>query len=405
MIDGWNGWTQPKQIIEKHKKGEGLTSRDLLVIKSRSFIYPILGLKRFQGPKETNKEPHFRTLYNLLRMQDTIEDSKLSTEERIDLLNKWEYVVNEVASRERNAGIDDLVNGHLTKISDGLFNLGSGKKGKKRGNFLIDENEEIFVTHFAKGQVLRDFGGLQNGLRENYLNCMQKMATGMKHFLETGKIETSSDLKRYCEYVAGYVGVAINDTVSFTDNFDMNDEDAKGYGIGLQIVNILKNNKEDRDTRKVSYLPVEWGTGDDAIDSALKFADDYLKPAIDYNLGISEGHTGLAFFSIVPLLTARETLSLMREGGAQVLEGNEKYTKISNGTFKNILAHSAMLVGSDVDPEERYSFLRDYGADPRAYSFEPGKFEKWGHRYDSIGRHTPLPEEGDKETGKVTPAP
>jgi hypothetical protein len=286
------------------------------------------------------------------------------------LIDRFNEIMDEIVRRGSNGGgIDDLVNGDLKIITDELK------------EYTVNDDESIFTEHFGRGQVLREFKQLDTTLKEAYLGCFQRMSTGMKRFLREGsKISNSDELTKYCEAVAGYVGLAINDTVRILDGVEMSDDDAKSFGVFLQSVNIMKNFEEDSRVRNARYIPLEFGEGLDALTGMLDFARRHQPGAIQYNASVPGTMSGFAYFSLVSLLAGEATFSLMEEGREKTFEQNSEYTKIHSNTFGNVLLFADRISRA---PESRREFLVDYAKNPRWYSFHSSDFGRWAGHYVS----------------------
>jgi farnesyl-diphosphate farnesyltransferase len=125
------------------------------------------------------------------------------------------------------------------------------------------------------------------------------------------EIHTREDLDEYTYYVAGLVGVMLSDLWSIYGNEKTDRDLAIGYGRGLQAVNILRNEQEDLDERKVSFVPDDW-TRDDLFEYAeanLAKADEYIKAV---------KKRSIKMFCRLPLVLAHKTLKAMKSGREKV---------------------------------------------------------------------------------------
>jgi farnesyl-diphosphate farnesyltransferase len=141
-----------------------------------------------------------------------------------------------------------------------------------------------------------------------------EMAGGMAKWVERDfVVNTKKDLDEYTYYVAGLVGVMLSDIWRWYDGTETDYELALGYGRGLQAVNMLRNQEEDKE-RGVSFIPEGW-TRDDMFDYAwgnLEKADEYMKELETKNI---------ILFCKIPLALAKKTLTAMDEG-------KEKMTRV-----------------------------------------------------------------------------
>lgn len=132
------------------------------------------------------------------------------------------------------------------------------------------------------------------------------------------RLTTLKDLQEYCYIVAGIVGQMLTDL--FVHDAPVLEADgvwgnlraeARVFGEGLQLVNILKDAGDDaRDGR--TYLPPD-------VDRAavLDLARADLASAAEYVLTLQRGGAprGFVEFTALPVLLARETLDLLERDG------------------------------------------------------------------------------------------
>lgn len=136
-----------------------------------------------------------------------------------------------------------------------------------------------------------------------------EMADGMAKWTERNwKINTKEDLDDYTYYVAGLVGVMLSDLWKWHADIDADREQAIGYGRGLQIVNILRNQEEDAE-RGVSYLPDGWSRAD-----LFHYAEENLNLAKEYMSDIKGKNRSITLFCKIPLALAENTLKVMKVG-------------------------------------------------------------------------------------------
>ena len=119
-------------------------------------------------------------------------------------------------------------------------------------------------------------------------------------------IKTEEDLNRYTFSVAGAVGLMLSDLWAWYDGTQTNRTEAIGFGRGLQSVNILRNQGEDR-TRGVSFYPEGWTNVE-----MYRYARHNLELADAYTAALSPG-PALTFCKI-PLVLAHGTLSALSAG-------------------------------------------------------------------------------------------
>src|SRR5699024_3773724 len=141
-----------------------------------------------------------------------------------------------------------------------------------------------------------------------------EMADGMAKWVERDfVVKTKKDLDEYTYYVAGLVGVMLSDIWRWYDGTETDYELALGYGRGLQALNMLRNQEEDKE-RGVNFIPDGW-TRNDMFDYAwgnLEKADEYMNEIETKNI---------ILFCKIPLALAKKTLTAMDEG-------KEKMTRV-----------------------------------------------------------------------------
>lgn len=137
-----------------------------------------------------------------------------------------------------------------------------------------------------------------------------EMAEGMAKWTERNwAVHTKEDLDDYTYYVAGLVGVLLSDLWKELADIEADRELAIGYGRGLQIVNILRNQEEDAE-RGVSYLPDDWTRTD-----LFRYAEENLELAKEYFKDIKkQKNRSITLFCKIPLALAENTLKVMKFG-------------------------------------------------------------------------------------------
>ena len=146
------------------------------------------------------------------------------------------------------------------------------------------------------------------GSRSLMMETASEMAFGMaKWAKENWQVHTKEDLDDYTYYVAGCVGVYLSKLWNWSYGQETNEELAIGFGRGLQIVNILRNQKEDKEKRGVSFVPDNWSR-----DQLFAYADENLAQADAYIETLTERSTIL--FCRLPLAFAHKSLAAMKKG-------------------------------------------------------------------------------------------
>lgn len=146
------------------------------------------------------------------------------------------------------------------------------------------------------------------GSRSLMMETASEMAFGMaKWAKENWQVHTKEDLDDYTYYVAGCVGVYLSKLWNWSYGQETNEELAIEFGRGLQIVNILRNQKEDKEERSVSFVPDDWSR-----DQLFAYADENLAQADAYIETLNEKSTIL--FCRLPLAFAHKSLAAMKKG-------------------------------------------------------------------------------------------
>ena len=152
-----------------------------------------------------------------------------------------------------------------------------------------------------------------DAIRQRVAASTGEMAGGMAKWALKGWVcHTKEDLDDYTYYVAGLVGVMLSDIWKTFANIDTDRDLAIGYGRGLQVVNILRNQDEDAE-RGVSFVPDGW-----TRDELFAYANNNLEKAEAYNKQITK--RSILMFCKIPLALAHKTLKTMHSG-------NEKLTR------------------------------------------------------------------------------
>ncbi len=230
-------------------------------------------------------------------------------------------------------------------------------------------------TLLARAPVVLDaFTEYPDRVRAAIAACIRDMCSGMAGFArkqddgggEHPLIATLDDLDRYCYHVAGTVGEMLCEL--FVRNAGISPRRAGkmralcvSFGLGLQMVNILKDLADDRE-RGVCWLPRDLLAAEgvspaeftrpehhDAarrvyavlFDKALR----HLEEALEYTRAIPRRHRALRLFCLWPLFMAAETLALLAERTRDLTGGAR--LKISRRSVARIVLSTRILWWSD----------------------------------------------------------
>ncbi|MEK9198085.1 squalene/phytoene synthase family protein [Ureibacillus sp. 179-F W5.1 NHS] len=146
------------------------------------------------------------------------------------------------------------------------------------------------------------------GAEQIVKDATSEMADGMGKWSKSNfQVRTKEDLDEYTYYVAGLVGVMLSELWEWNAGIKTDRELAIGYGRGLQLVNILRNQQEDMEERGVSFVPEGWTRND-----LFAYAEENLEKADLYMKDIHK--RSILLFCRLPLALAHKTLKAMKNG-------------------------------------------------------------------------------------------
>jgi farnesyl-diphosphate farnesyltransferase len=138
-----------------------------------------------------------------------------------------------------------------------------------------------------------------------------EMAEDMASWALRGwSIHTEQDLDDYTYAVAGRVGVMLSDLWKWFDGTQTGKADAIAFGRGLQAVNIVRKDAEDRE-REVSFFPDGW-----TRPQMIAYARHNLAGADRYMTCLPPGP--IHDFCDIPLRLAKATLDAIESGRAKL---------------------------------------------------------------------------------------
>lgn len=183
--------------------------------------------------------------YLLCRVVDTVEDDRSKTPAvRGALFDAFDAALGGARQQELSA---------VEAFADGCVRAGLGPT----------QNEKDLCKN--AGAIFRVFAALPEVQREAIYPSVAEMSRGMRSYSERAdaegglKLRDVEDLEKYCYYVAGTVGELL--TALFRVAFPVSEPlrgeleaRAVSFGLGLQLVNILKDVAEDA-VRGDCFLP------------------------------------------------------------------------------------------------------------------------------------------------------
>ncbi len=297
--------------------------------------------------------------YLLCRIADTIEDDGALPMARRDALF--------------SALLDVLENGappeRFTRLTDEL-----------RGR---DAEIELAAN---LDRVLGVFERLPATMQQVCVQWVGEMVRGMSLFGHRRQssegvvaLTTLADLERYCYFVAGTVGQLL--TGLFCAALPEIDAEraarmrrhAESFGLGLQMVNIIKDQTDDLE-RGWCFIPrTLWeaqglrpaemvesnhrAQAHAAVAPVFERARALLDDALEYTLAIPASATGVRLFCLLPLWMAARTL-VHAEGNDAMFQPGQP-VKISRDEVMNLIGAASANVGDDAALRAHYAALWD----------------------------------------------
>jgi len=297
-----------------------------------------------------------RSAYLLCRMVDSIEDEPtLEGAQRNELFDIFDRLLEE--------GLADGTDAAELELSCARASVGgTGADGELcRG----------------AGAVFRAFRALPPWQRDAIRPHVLEMSGGMRSYCARGvapRLVDLADLERYCYFVAGTVGNLL--TVLFEQTVEGLSEElrsalrdrAVSFGIGLQMVNVVKDVAPDFRERGVCFLPLDLAREhglevERLLDPAMRDAGvavvravcararEHLRRAEEYvalwpasGPGEQAGRS-VRLFCVVPLALALATLRTVEQGNDTLRAGAEP--KVSRTTVARVLAEAAGAAASN----------------------------------------------------------
>jgi farnesyl-diphosphate farnesyltransferase len=276
-------------------------------------------------------------------MVDTIEDRvDLSPGERSALFGHMLRLVREPEDKAERAGLQKLWPEHP------------------------DPHHESLIRH--AGDVFDCFQMLPGPSREAITECVEDMVAGMSRFPapagHSEPVEACRDLETleaYCHHVAGTVGLLLSHL--FAGELEsswltpIRAEDGRRFGLGLQLTNVLKDYRGDRE-RGITYIPGIWIENGGALSAEGKRilvgrALEHLNAAHRYILALPPHRTDMRVFCLWAAYLALATLRLV----ARRSETDEP-AKVSRDELWAILEKTRDLAGDDAALTELHTRSR-----------------------------------------------
>jgi phytoene/squalene synthetase len=245
---------------------------------------------------------------------------------------------------------------------------------------FADDDPEIRLAQ-SLPRVMNVFSSQDAVTRETSITWLSEMANGMRLYCRRDRpgvlstVCTVSDLERYCYFVAGTVGHLITDLFStFLGESGSALEPelrarCESFGIGLQMVNILKDVTEDF-ARNRCYVPrllcqIEGFAVENllaveqrqkahrALALVFERASEHLGKAFEYVLLIPAEQVQLRLFCLLPLWMALETLVVAIGNDAVLIA--DRPVKISRDAVNDIVEDCLRHANDDASLRRRYA--------------------------------------------------
>ncbi len=266
--------------------------------------------------------------YLLMRIVDTLEDAtELGTAERLRLLLLLDNALADdpEAARELAAPIGDTP----------------------------DERALMEVTPV----VVQKVQDLPAAYREPVCACAREMSSGVCRLIarsaQRGQVypavADATELREYCYYVAGTVGEMLCSMMAHHLNqpaLERLQPLAVELGIGLQLVNILKDALRDAHHGR-RYLPAASGgtvSHTEVYRAVLNQARDSLRKGVDFVLELPATARELRWFCGLPIAWGAMTLSRAEQDASQA--------KIQRGAISASIELFKKLAGNDHELRE-----------------------------------------------------
>ncbi len=245
---------------------------------------------------------------------------------------------------------------------------------------FADDDPEIRLAQ-SLPRLMNVFMSQDPNTRQVSITWLSEMANGMRVYCRRDRpgaltaINTVSDLERYCYFVAGTVGHLITDLFSTwmgSTGGALEPElraRCESFGIGLQLVNILKDVTDDF-ARNRCYVPrqlcqIEGFARENLLDVehrqqahralALMFerAGEHLVKAFEYVLLIPAEQVELRLFCLLPLWMALETLVVAIGNDAVLIA--DRPVKISRDAVNDIVEDCMRHANDDAALRRRFA--------------------------------------------------
>ena len=279
--------------------------------------------------------------YLVLRIVDTIEDSRATLETKSRVFSKLIDLLKSGGRPEEEAA--------------GL------------GGILCKEIEHTYERSLLEnvGSVFAVFSGFKDEEKSAITECAEEMATGMMKF-QTRRITDFARQEEYCHYVAGIVGYLdtrlfrIGGHISETLSRELMDH-ARRFGIALQKVNVLRDVAYDipqgrrywpEEILRNKSLDYDSLCSVEARPQAMQILNEmvidalpYLADAMEYVTRLPRTAVRIRVFCLIPLFMAIKSYAKC-VGNENVFIKGEK-VKIDRAEVNGIVRTAFLLAPSN----------------------------------------------------------
>lgn len=278
---------------------------------------------------------------------------------------------------------DELFAAFLAVIEDGEP---PARFCKLAQSLEADDAEFDLATHLDL--VLRVFEKLPEPMQRVCVQWTGEMVRGMSLYGHRDAeadgvvtLNTVADLERYCYFVAGTVGRLLTGLFSHAisdlshERFTRMHQHAESFGLGLQMVNILKDQTDDLERgwcfipqtlwRAQGLTPAEildetnHAAAHDVVGPVFDTARDHLDGALEYTLAIPADQVGIRLFCLLPLWMAVRTLAFADGNDAMFMADTP--VKISREEVGRLIASASENVSDDDALRAQYAELCKVG--------------------------------------------
>ena len=273
--------------------------------------------------------PATSTGYLLARASDTLADTaSIPVDDRLDLLDSFSAELAGKGSSRRRDGLKAFIS----------------RQTDESERVLLERLDECFDALASLDELQAD------AVREVVTTIISGQRLDLVRFDEAGKgnpkvLRNEHELEDYCYRVAGCVGafwtrIGLLTLGSRFSDSTPGDLDALGvrYGMGLQLVNILRDMPEDLANGRC-YLPVADPRDEEALGEShrlwQKHASVWLESGLRYSSRLKLVRLRAA--SVLPALIGEDTLKLLAANGPGYPRTR---VKVPRSSVRNALWHA-----------------------------------------------------------------